>query len=96
MIWKQTIRTKRTKKWIEEADPIRLITYYILLHVKYLVIALIVYLFVLTISEGVFTLENTGGVAKGNYYWNQDKTKQGLTVSDPNHDLELSSEITNM
>jgi hypothetical protein len=75
MIWKKSRRTKATKKWLEDTDPIRLITYYILLHVKYLVIALVVYIFVLTISDILFTFEYTGGVAKGSHYWEQQNPK---------------------
>ncbi len=75
MIWKTTRRTKATKAWIENTDPIRLITYHILLYVKYLIIALIIYIFALTVSDISFTLENTGGVAKGGYSWNQESPK---------------------
>lgn len=75
MIWKTTRRTKATKKWIEETDPIRLITYHILLYVKYLIIALIIYIFALTVSDISFTIENTGDIAKGGYYWNQQSPK---------------------
>ena len=65
MIWKHTRRTKATKAWIQNTDPIRLITYYILLNVKYLVIALIVYIFILTVTDGVFMLQNIGDNAVG-------------------------------
>lgn len=75
MIWKTTRRTKATAKWLEETDPIRFITYYILLHVKYLVIALIVYIFALTVSDFLFTIQNTGGIAKGAYHWEQQNPK---------------------
>ena len=95
MIWKTTRRTKATRAWIENTDPIRLTTYQVLLYVKYLVIALIVYLSVLTISDGIFTLENAGSVAKGNYFWNQ-KSKPSLKVANPNQNSELLSETINM
>ncbi len=78
MIWKTTRRTKATKAWIENTDPIRLITYYILLHVKYLVIALVVYIFVLTISDIIFTMQNMGDHAvgrSGGSYWKQQNPK---------------------
>jgi hypothetical protein len=75
MIWKETRRTKATKAWIENTDPIRLSTYYILLYVKYLVIALVVYIFVLTISDILFTIENTSDIAKGGYYWEKQNPK---------------------
>ena len=78
MIWKTTRRTKATKKWLEETDPIRLIIYHVLLYVKYLVIALIIYIFALTVSDISFTLENTGGVAKGGYYWEQKNPNQKI------------------
>lgn len=68
-------RRKATNAWIQNTDPIRLITYYILLHVKYLVIALVVYIFISTVSDILFTIENTGGVAKGGYYWEQQNPK---------------------
>ena len=95
MIWKRTQRTKRTKKWIEETDPIRLTAYQILIHVKILVIALVVYLFVLTISEGVFTLQGVGDHAVGRVQrpWLTNPIYQ---VSDQSPSLELSSETTNM
>jgi hypothetical protein len=60
MIWKKTRRTKATAKWLEETDPIKLMTYYILYNVKYLVMALVIYIFILTVSEGVFMLQNVG------------------------------------
>lgn len=65
MVWKHTKRTRATKAWIENTDPIRLITYYILLHVKYLIMALIIYIFFLTVSEGYYMLDSATDNAVG-------------------------------
>ena len=68
-------RRKATKAWIKNTDPIRLMIYYILIHVRYLVIVLVIYIFALTVSDILFTIENTGGVAKGGYYWERQNPK---------------------
>lgn len=64
-------RSKATTKWLEDTDPIKITLYHILVYLKLLVIALIVYIFVLTLSEALFTIENTGGVAKGSYNYHE-------------------------
>ena len=94
MIWKKTRRTKATAAWLENTDPIRLMTYHILVHFKYLVIALIFYVFALTIGEWYFTIDNVGSVAKGEYHWNSSKKQ--LKVSNPKQNLESLPEITNL
>lgn len=80
MIWKKTKRTKATKTWMENTDPIRLTTYYILLHVKFLVMALVVYIFILTVTEGFYMLQGIGDHAVGRKYTNNEilKVKHGI------------------
>ena len=70
-LFEKSRRTRATKKWIEDTDPIKMMTYYILMHVKVLLIALIVYIFVLTISEMVFTFDNATSIAKGSFTYNK-------------------------
>ena len=45
--------------------PIEEAVYRILFYVKFLVLALIIYIFVLTVSEFLFTVENLGDNAVG-------------------------------
>ena len=45
--------------------PIEEAVYRILFYVKFLVLALIIYIFVLTVSEFLFTIENLGDNAVG-------------------------------
>ena len=98
MIWKHTIRTKATKAWMQNTDPIRLITYYILLNVKYLVIALVVYIFVLTVTEGVFMLQNIGDHAVGtierkNIWDSQKKRIKSVGVDAKNFGFKKQTNI---
>ena len=99
MIWKKTRRTKATNAWIENTDPIRLTTYYILLNVKYLVIALIVYLFVLTVTEGVFVLQNVndnavGTIKRRNIWDSQKKRIKSVGVDLKNSGFKKQTNIT--
>ena len=99
MVWKKTRRTKATKAWIENTDPIRLITYYILLNVKYLVIALVVYIFVLTVTEGVFILQNVednavGTIERRNVWDSQKKGIKSVGVDLKNFGFKKQTNIT--
>jgi hypothetical protein len=68
---KPSRRSRATAKWLEDTDPIKITLYHILVYLKFFVIALIVYVFVLTLSECLFTIENIGGVAKGSYNYHE-------------------------
>lgn len=80
MIWKNSYeraisgwskrqeRKQTTNDWFDQADPIKRQIYYILPIIKLVLIALITYLFVLTISEGIFTLQNVNTKAVGHYH----------------------------
>ncbi len=66
-------RSKATAKWLEDTDPIKVMIYHILVYFKFLIITLIIYVFILTLSEFLFTVENIGGVAKGSYTYHERK-----------------------
>jgi hypothetical protein len=68
---KSSRRSRATAKWLEDTDPIKITLYYILVYLKLLVIALVVYISVLTLSECLFTIENIGSVAKGSYNYHE-------------------------
>jgi hypothetical protein len=53
------------KDWKDRSDPIRIEIYSILPILKLFLVALIVYLFVLTISEGTFFIQNFDPKAVG-------------------------------
>jgi len=61
-------RKKGTEIWLRDTDPIRLGIYQCLICIKYFLIALFVYLTILSISEGVFTLQNARDHAVGHIY----------------------------
>lgn len=78
----------------DQLDPIDYKVYQILSYVKLVLVALFVYLFFLTISEGVFMLQSINDNAVGRSRpW---ETKHTYRVSDQNQLLESSSEIINM
>jgi len=101
MIWKKTKRTKATKTWMENTDPIRLTTYYILLHVKFLVMALVVYIFILTVTEGVFILQNVednavGTIERRNVWDSQKKRIKFVGVDLKNSGFKKQTNITKL
>lgn len=85
---------KKKSKPEDQLDIINRKIFEIFFYVKWVLIALFVYLTILTISEGVFTLQNINSNAVGRSRpW---ETKQTYRVSNQNPNLELSSEIINM
>lgn len=58
-------RKKRIESWKANNDPIKIEIYNILVFVKILVCLLIVYFFVLSFSEIIFTFENATDNALG-------------------------------
>lgn len=79
----------------DQLDPIDYKVYQILFYVKWVLIALFVYLTFLTISEGVFMLENINdnAVGKETRPWLSNPTYH---VSSQNQLLESLPEIINM
>lgn len=59
-------RKKRIESWKANNDPIKIELYNILVFVKILVCLLIIYIFVLSFSEIIFTFENATDNALGN------------------------------
>jgi len=67
--WGERQETKQmTNDWLKQSDPIKKQIYYILPMIKLVLIALFAYLFILTIAEGVFTLQNVNTKAVGHYH----------------------------
>ncbi len=79
----------------DQLDIIDRKVYDLLFHVKWVLVALFVYLTILTISEGVFMLQNINDNAVGRRGrpW---ETNHTYHVSDQNQHLESFSEIINM
>jgi hypothetical protein len=63
--------------WLHQANPIERHIYHILPMIKLVFIALFVYLFILTVSEMIFTLQSANPRAVGHYY---TKPKGGIKV----------------
>jgi hypothetical protein len=67
---------QRMKDWINEADPFNKKLYYLLFYIKWLLIILFVYIFILCITEGVFFLQNINDPinpkAKGEFYYERN------------------------
>lgn len=61
-------RKQMKRDWLHQANPIERHIYYMLPMIKLVFIALFVYLFILTISEMIFTLQNANPKAIGYYY----------------------------
>lgn len=70
---KRQERKQILNDWLDNSDPIKKQIYYILPMIKLVLIALITYLFVLTVSEGIFTLQNVNDKAVGYYHQPQKK-----------------------
>lgn len=58
-------RKKQIKSWKANNDPIKIEMYNILVFVKILICLLIIYIFVLSFSEIIFTFENATDNAVG-------------------------------
>jgi hypothetical protein len=72
-------RRQMTKDWLHQSDPIRIMIFHILCQFKILVMILIVFLFIMTISECIWTWSNISEkiiIKGGNKYWMEKPIKQ--------------------